>query len=50
VGYRPTVQLDEIIERVIEFWEPQAGVGAVGRRPAPSMAEASSRQLIASAK
>jgi nucleoside-diphosphate-sugar epimerase len=50
VGYRPTVQLDEIIERVIEFWEPQAGVGAVERRPGLPIDDASSRQLIASAK
>ncbi len=24
IGYRPTVHLDEILERVIEFWEPSA--------------------------
>jgi hypothetical protein len=28
VGYRPTVHLNEIIERVVEFWRPEQLVAA----------------------
>jgi UDP-glucose 4-epimerase len=31
VGYRPSVQLDEILERVIEYWEPQSALVATTR-------------------
>ena len=34
VGYKPKVQLDEILERVIEFWDPRAAAVASGRRGA----------------
>ena len=33
VGYRPKVHLDEILDRVIEYWKPSAAVIAPGLRP-----------------
>jgi nucleoside-diphosphate-sugar epimerase len=32
VGYKPTVHLDEILERVIQYWGPRSGVLAQKRR------------------
>ena len=49
VGYQPTVQLDEIIERVIEFWEPHSTV-AVSPRASSPIANSSVPELLTAAE